>query len=123
MQCKICKTELVKDESRGCSYCPNCHPLSGVKETPAQELARLEKRCAELRAKVKPVVSTTVDSTETVVIEPIEEVTRPAKEKTYRERAKELGIKTFSKTKEAVLVEIAEEESALADKTNDSQEE
>lgn len=109
MQCKICKTELMKDEVRGCSYCPSCHPITGAKETPEQELERLEKRCAELRAKVKPVETKTVDSAETVVIEPV-------KEKTYRERAKELGIQTFSKTKEAVLVEIAEAE-------NQSQEE
>jgi len=53
-----------------------------------------------------PRVTETVDSAVTMA--------EVVEEKTYRERAKELGITTFGKKKEAVLVEIANEESRLA---------
>ena len=109
-KCKTCETELTL-MPQGCKRCLQCNPLptgkpvSKKEETKYVDVPWTKERILEaIRDDVQGWIEdwfspngNTADSADTVVLE-----------KGWREQAKELGINTFQKKKDAVLVEIAE---------------
>ena len=133
-KCKTCKTELTM-MPQGCKRCLNCNPIPASRPTPKQDDTKYvdvpwtkERILEAIREDVwgwiedkvedwfSPARSGTADSAQTITqqVEAGDLVPREAEELTYRQKAKLLGITTYGKTKEAVLVEIAEK-STLVD--------
>ncbi len=121
MECKRCKKELVKDEERGCMYCPSCHPpqkpqqLEEEKERHYVDVRLTEARVRELvRDELenwhipKPKVALPDDcmTTDAKTKELEAERDTQQEEADWRQQAKELGIPLFQRTKADVLADI-----------------
>ena len=110
--CKRCSTELVKDEDRGCSFCPLCHPKS-KQALPVQELPKNyidvkpnEMRKEEIIKIIKNIVPDLIREElenwhikKPLVDEPIPTKTEPIVEDNpdWRVEAKRLNIKLYDK--------------------------
>lgn len=123
MDCRRCKTELVRDEKRKCLYCPVCHPPQTEQEKIEEkkrvyiDLKPTEKRVAEM---VRDIIETVVpdmirDEMEKLYIPKpamIEELkvsmAKELKPADWRQEAKALGITLYQRTKKDVLKEIEE---------------
>ena len=93
MDCKRCKKELVKDEKRGCMFCPSCHPLQ--KEQPKEE--EKERHYVDIKmteARVRVIVRDELENWHiqkpSVTRDEIKEVVAPPTD--WRQQAKDLGI-------------------------------
>ena len=115
-ECRYCKETLTVMES-GCKRCLECHPINtkppvqkkddgkyvDVPWTDERIWASIEDKVRDMieeltvtKTDIEDAPQETVDSAETIVIEP----------KSWREEAKELGIDLFQRKKADVLKDI-----------------
>lgn len=115
--CTHCRAELMRDEKRGCSYCPRCHPLQKpappVKEKPKNyvDVKLTEARVKELIEElVPPMIRDELENwhiqrppvTKTEIETYLEQhpetpTVTTVDGKPWREQAKELGVPMYDK--------------------------